>query len=171
MTKQYLCVTNVQFIAPMVVYHHGKTFGRVLCWTSSVENSIALLGKRFHKVLPLSNLQQYTHLLEVVVDDPSIFEDFTIKLVEYKILESEKEIGVQKAHNKFCFPKVRCPFGCTEFVGETGTILFQYLLNKMDMKFTYKDTKWKSRLNSPRPDWLQEYNHSDFFTVVTCNCR
>ena len=36
---------------------------------------------------------------------------------------------------------------------------------KMDPKFTYKDTNWKSRLNSPRPDWLQEHNHNDFFTV------
>ena len=124
-------------------------------------------GKPFHKVLPTSILKQYQHLLQINTDEKeTVFADLTHKLQEFTNLKEELKIeGLQKAHNKYCFPEVRCPFGCTEFVGDTGLIPLQFFLQMLDQNFAFNKIKWKRRLRCVRPDWLCSYNHNDVFNV------
>ena len=88
------------------------------------------------------------------------------KLHQLRKLKQDLTIErVQNAHNKYCFPEVRFPFGCTEFVGDTGLIPVQYFLQMLDQNFAFNKTNWKRRLRCVRPDSLSPYNHNDVFNV------
>ena len=123
-------------------------------------------NKPFHSVLPQSMLQQYQHLRQNIGDPDRVFNDLTPKLSTFKNLKQSLKVeDVKAAHNTFCFPEVRCPFGCSEFVGQTGTVPFHYFLNKLDPNFKFKVTNWKLRLRCVRPDWLTSYIHNDMFII------
>ena len=124
--------------------------------------------KPFHKVLPRSIMQQYQHLLPQSTSgsEATVFDDLTSKLNDFNVLREGLSIeGVREAHNKYCFPEVRCPFGCTEFVGETGLVPFQYFLQKLDTRFKFNSINWKHQLRCVRPDWLLQYIHNADFII------
>ena len=127
----------------------------------------AFTGKPFHKLLPATILQQYQHLFpNTMLNSDSIFEDLTPKLAEFEELKREFQIeNIMKAHNKYCFPEIRCPFGCTEFVGESGILSLDYFLQSMDKNFKFYKTNWKRKLRCVRPDWLEESVHNGMFKM------
>ena len=127
----------------------------------------SICGKPFHKVLPTTVMEQYQHLFANNVNNgETLFDDLTPKVKEYNELKKDLKIeNVMKAHNKYCFPEIRCPFGCSEFVGESGVLPFQYFLLQLDPEFKLRKANWKNCLRCVRPDWLDEYKHNDKFKI------
>ena len=127
----------------------------------------SVCSKPFHEIMPKNIMQQYQHLLpRSVSDNDIIFEDLTSKVHHFNELKEGLTIeGVRNAHDKYCFPEVRCPFGCSEFVGETGLVPLHYFLQKLDPKFKFGNVTWKHKLACVRPDWLSEYNHNEMFKM------
>ena len=127
----------------------------------------SICGKPFHKVLPSTIMHEYEHLLRN--NNPNVetlFEDLTPKTKEYKDLRNDMRIeNIKKAYNKYCFPEVKCPFGCSEFVGESGLIPMQYFLKMLDTNFNFGNTNWKKCFRCVRPDWLCKYVHNDIFEI------
>ena len=125
-------------------------------------------GRPFHKLLPLSISSQYEHLFHssIQTSADTTFDDLTPKLSNFKDLKRELKIeNVMEAHNKYCFPEIRCPFGCTEFVGDSGLVPLQYFLQTLDQNFKFGTTNWKRKLRCVRPDWMEETIHNDMFKI------
>ena len=152
---------------------HGSQSTWAAAWPSVLIDFLtgkfngSVCSKPFHEVLPNSIMQQYQHLLpRSISDNESIFDDLTSKVHHFNELKEGLTIkGVRDAHDKYCFPEVRCPFGCSEFVGETGLVPLQYFLQKLDPKFKFGNTNWKHKLACVRPDWLEGYSHNDMFHI------
>ena len=59
------------------------------------------------------------------------FTDITLEK-DWFHRENEKKLAVtmRNIYNKHCVCTVRCPWGCTEFIYKTGTLRFDYVINK-----------------------------------------
>ena len=72
-----------------------------------------------------------------------------------------------KALTTHCFPNIRCPAGCFEFVEKSNGISFAHFLNWLFPNFTSFSANSRKFLKGAREDFMK-FTLLDKFTVSPC---
>ena len=72
------------------------------------------------------------------------------------------------ALNKYCFPNIRCPAGCFEFIEKTEGIFFAHFLNYLYPLFTSFKADSKKFLKGAREDFLKPLELLEKFKISPC---
>ena len=124
-----------------------------LKWRLSWLESVRQIGGTF------SNLESETGGI--------LFDDISSEYMWFKNgVDSLEKIKLESCVNKHCVPRIRCPWGCTEFIEKCGFISFGILLYHLNpIDFIVRENYFsfdcgfggisrKNCLNGLRPDYL-----------------
>ena len=132
-------------------------------------------GTGFHRLLPWqikNSFKQYMNsvhpsLVNTVTD--SALGDISVTKAEFWSLNNRRTAeSLVEALTKFCFPDVRCPAGCFEFVEKTNSIAFPQFLKYSHLLFTSFHTNSRKTLKGARKDFLKPLILLQCFKVTPC---
>ena len=102
-------------------------------------------------------------------DHDSVFRDITREKDDFlTLINTRTAKNLITALNKYCFPNIRCPAGCFEFIEKTEGISFAHFLNYLYPLFTSFNANSKKFLKGARGDFLKTFTLLDKFTVSPC---
>ena len=73
-----------------------------------------------------------------------------------------------QALTEYCFPNVRCPAGCFEFIEKTSGISFAHFLNYLHPTFTSFNANSSKFLNGARKNFLERETLLEKFEISPC---
>ena len=100
----------------------------------------------------------------------SVFRDMTCEKKDFwNLINNRTAKTLVKALTTHCFPKIRCPAGCFEFVEKSYGISFAHFLNWLYPNFTSFSANSRKFLKGAREDFMKTFTLLDKFTVTLCN--
>ena len=97
----------------------------------------------------------------------SVFKNITSEKKFWNLINNRTAKTLVKASNTHCFPNIRCPAGCFEFVEKKG-ISFAHFLNWLYPNFTSFSANSRKFLKGAREDIMKTFTLLDKFTVSPC---
>ena len=129
----------------------------------------------FYRLLPWQIKNSFKHCMNTVnpvlvntVSD-SFLRDISADKAEFwSLINTRTAKSLVEALTKFCFPYVRCPAGCFEFVEKTHSVAFAHFLNYLYPLFTSFHANSKKFLKGARKDFLKPLTLLQCFKVTPC---
>ena len=99
----------------------------------------------------------------------SVFRDITREKDDFlTLINTRTAKNLVTALNKYCFPNIRCPAGCFEFIEKTEGISFAHFLNYLYPLFTSFKADSKKFLKGAREDFLKPLELLEKFKISPC---
>ena len=116
-------------------------------------------AEKLYKLIPHEIKASFRHNMNTVHPsinvNESFFRDVSADKEEFWMLINTRTAkSLIKALTKFCFPDIRCPAGCFEFIEKTNGISFAPLLNFLYPSFTSFNSNSK-KLKGAREDFMR----------------
>ena len=132
-------------------------------------------AEKLFYLLPHEIRQSYKNHFNVI--HPTVSTDTTVsnfrditkeKEQFWNLIDTRKAKTLVQALTNFCFPNVRCPAGCFEFVEKANGICFAHFLNYLYPTFTSFNANSKKFLNGARDDFLEPVTLLQKFKISPC---
>ena len=132
-------------------------------------------AEKLYKLLPNELKESYKQNMNTVHPSlattitESVFRDITHEKEDFWTLINTKTAKtLVKALTVHCFPNIRCPAGCFEFVEKSSGISFAHFLNWLYPTFTSFNANSKKFLKGARKDFLKPLTLLEKFNVSPC---
>ena len=132
-------------------------------------------AEKLYKLLPNELKESYKQNMNTVHPSlattitESVFRDITHEKEDFWTLINTKTAKtLVEALTVHCFPNIRCPAGCFEFVEKSSGISFAHFLNWLYPSFTSFNANSKKFLKGAREDFLKRITLLDKFNVSPC---
>ena len=129
----------------------------------------------FYRLLPWQIKNSFKHCMNTVnpvlvntVSDSFLRDISAYKAEFWSLINTRTAKSLVEALTKFCFPYVRCPAGCFEFVEKTHSVAFAHFLNYLYPLFTSFHANSKKFLKGARKDFLKPLTLLQCFKVTPC---
>ena len=132
-------------------------------------------AEKLYKLLPheikesfKQNMHAVHPLIATSVTD-SVFRDITREKEDFwNLINTKTAKTLVKALTTHCFPNIRCPAGCFEFVEKSNGISFAHFLNYLFPLFTSFAADSKKFLKGARDDFTKRLTLLEKFTISPC---
>ena len=132
-------------------------------------------AEKLYKLLPHEikesfkrNMNTVHPLITTSVTD-SVFRDITPEKEDFwNLINTRTAKTLVKALTTHCFPNIRCPAGCFEFVEKSNGISFAHFLNYLFPLFTSFNANSKKFLKGARDDFTKTLTLLEKFPVSPC---
>ena len=131
--------------------------------------------EKLFKILPheirTSYMQHLNNVFPAITlnTNESVFRDITREKDNFwTLINTRTAKNLVTALNKYCFPNIRCPAGCFEFIEKTESISFAHFLNYLYPLFTSFDANSKKFLKGAREDLLKPLELLEKFKISPC---
>ena len=132
-------------------------------------------AEKLYKLLPNELKESYKQNMNTVHPSlattitESVFRDITHEKEDFWTLINTKTAKtLVKALTVHCFPNIRCPAGCFEFVEKSSDISFAHFLNWLYPSFTSFNANSRKFLKGAREDFLKPFTLLEKFNVSPC---
>ena len=131
-------------------------------------------AEKLYKLLPheikesfKQNMYTVHPLIATSVTD-SVFRDITSEKDFWNLINTRTAKTPVKALTTHCFPNIRCPAGCFEFVEKSNGISFAHFLNYLFPSFTSFNANSKKFLKGTRDDFIKRLSVLEKFIISPC---
>ena len=132
-------------------------------------------AEKLYKILPHEIKESYkqhmytVHPSIVTTVNESVLRDITTEKEDFwTLINSRTAKNLVKALTKYCFPNIRCPAGCFEFVEKSHGISFAHFLNWIYPLFTSFNANSRKFLKGAREDFMKRLTLLEKFNVAPC---
>ena len=130
-------------------------------------------AEKLYRILPheiKASFRQNMNTIHPSINvNESSFRDITAGLEEFCMLINTRTAkSLMKALTKFCFPYIRCPAGCFEFIEKTNGISFAHFLHFLYPSFISFKANNRKFLNGAREDFMIPLTLLGTFTISPC---
>ena len=130
-------------------------------------------AEKLFKILPheiKASFRQHMNTVHPSINvNGSFLRDITAEKEEFRnLINMRTAKSLIKAMTNFCFPDIRCPAGCFEFIEKTNGISFAHFLNFLYPSFNSFNANSKKNLKGAREDFIQPLTLLEKFTISPC---
>ena len=148
----------------------GYAWPSVLCTLLFQPHKFHSDQKHLFEILPntiqLSYSYHMGHFDPLCCPTVGLMRDVTSDFGRFQqMIRSYKASSLVLALNEFCFPDIRCPAGCFEFIERVGFISFAHFLNWLYPHFTSFAGNARVTLKGCRVDFFKPLMFLNVFTV------
>ena len=148
----------------------GYAWPSVLCTLLFQPHKFQSDPKQLFKILPNSIQLSYSyhmgHFDRLCCPTVGLLRDVTSDFGRFQqMIRSYKASSLVLALNEFCFPDIRCPAGCFEFIERVGFVSFAHFLNWLYPHFNSFAGNARVTLKGCRVDFFKPLMFLNVFTV------